>query len=205
MAPPRVTNSLEVVPPALLAALEIWVLTDVLSVTDPGWRVGLGVLWAGNVALVVISMFFRKRWARWIGLVALGSTYVTSHALVLGVDLLSALAFVCLLIAQVELRILAERFAPLFAATMGAAERSKVARTFGRALVRLGIVLVFAIVVPLVAVDLSVSLFLPATTVPSAFLLAAALVAVVVLLALFPSIEPRAPEFVPRAERRKDI
>lgn len=191
MATRRVTNVLEVVPLVILGALEGWVLIDLVSVGDSRWRTALGFLWVVNVALLAMSAIFRWRWARWMGLVALGSTYVAMHALVLGVQSIPALGFVSLLIVQVELRILAERFAPLFASTITDRERHKIGGALTRAVLRLGIASILSIVVSLLAANLSAAGFVPATTVPSAFLLAAALVAVVVLLALLPSLEQR--------------
>lgn len=203
MAARRVTNVLEVVPLAILGVLEGWVLIDLVSVGDPRWGTALGFLWVVNVAFLAMSAIFRWRWARWIGLVALGSTYVAMHAFVLGVHLLPALGFVSLLIVQVELRILAERFAPLFASTITDPERRKIGGALTRALLRLAIASILSIVVPLLAANLSAAGFVPATTVPSAFLLAAALVAVVVLLALLPAMEQRFPDSSSGTQGRK--
>jgi len=194
MAAPRLTSPLQAVPLALLVVLEAWVVIDLLGVGDRRWAVGLGILWIANILLLALSAIFRWRLARWVGLVGLGSAYVVMHALVLGVQLVAALAFVSLLIAQVELRILAERFAPLFAATITPAERRKIGGALMRAVVRLAIALVFSIVVPLLTANLSATGLVPVTTIPTAFLLSAALVAVVVLLALLPAMEQRVPD-----------
>jgi hypothetical protein len=187
-----VRNLLEAVPLGLLGLLEVWVVIDLVSVPDPRWGAALGILWVTNVVFLAGSTILRRRWARWIGLVALGSTYIAMHAFVLGVQLIPALGFVCLLIVQVELRILAERFSPLFASTITVPERHKIGGALARALLRLAIASILSVVVPLLAANLSAAGFVPVTTVPSAFLLSAALVAIVVLLALLPSIEQHA-------------
>ena len=194
MAASRMKNALQPIPLALLVVLEIWTLTDLLSVDDRRWAFGFGLLWLANVILLGLSAGLRWRWARWAGLVCLGSAYVGVHGLVLGVPLLPALGFLALLIAQVEMRILADRFGPLFAATISRAERRKIAGALVRAVFRLAVALVLAIVVPILAADLSATGVVPLTTIPSAFLLAAALVAVIVVLALLPALEQRASE-----------
>lgn len=192
MAARRVTNLLEAVSLVLLGVLEAWVVIDLVSVGDSRWGAALGILWVTNVVFLGMSAIFRTRWARWIGLVALGSAYIGMHAFVLGVQLIPALGFVSLLIVQVELRILAERFAPLFASTITDPERHKIGGALTRALLRLAIASILSVVVPLLAADLSAAGLVPVTTVPSAFLLSAALVAVVVLLALLPTLEQHA-------------
>ncbi|MGI0148974.1 MAG: hypothetical protein ACREDF_05525, partial [Thermoplasmata archaeon] len=180
-------SPLHAVPFALLGVLEAWVLIDLLSIGDRRWAAGLGLLWIANIALLAVSVAFRWRVARWAGYVGLGGAHVVMHAFILGIQLLPSLAFVSLLIAHVELRILAERFAPLFAATITRAERRKIGSALMRASLRLSIALVLSIVVPLLTANLSAAGFVPATTIPTAFLLAGALVAVVVLLALLPA------------------
>src|SRR5439155_1101302 len=132
-----------------------------------------------------------RRWARWSGLLALGTTYVVSHAFVLGIQVLPALVFVSLLIAQVELRILAERFAPLFLTTITSAQQRQIQLALLRALVRLTIASILAVVIPLLAADLASAGVVPVTTIPTALLLSAALVAVVLILALLPSLESK--------------
>jgi len=191
MAGTEVTTGLRAVPLALLVALEAWVVIDLLSVDNVRWAAVFGVVWIANLAFLAVAAVSRWRFARWAGLVGLGGAYVGMHAFVLGVQLLPALVFVSLMIAQVELRILAERFAPLFAASLNRSERSRIGGTLTRAVLRLTIALILAIVVPLLASDLSAAGFVPVTSVPSALLLSAALIGVIVLLALLPSLEGR--------------
>jgi hypothetical protein len=129
-----------------------------------------------------------------LGLVLLGTTYVAAHEFVLGVQLLPALVVVALLISYAEIRILAERFAPLFLAPITSAQRRQFGRALFRALARLVAVLIVAVVVPLFAADLAVAGVLPLTTIPTALLLSAGLVAVVVLIALLPTLDSKVRE-----------
>ncbi|TLZ89872.1 MAG: hypothetical protein E6K00_00330, partial [Methanobacteriota archaeon] len=108
-------------PFAVLALLETWVAWDLLAVSDRRWITALALPFLANLVFLLLSRGAHRRWARWSGLLALGTTYVVSHAFVLGIQVLPALVFVSLLIAQVELRILAERFAPLFLKTITSA------------------------------------------------------------------------------------
>jgi hypothetical protein len=54
--------------------------------------------------------------------------------------------------------------------------------------------LIVAVVVPLFAADLAVAGVVPLTTIPTALLLSAGLVAVVVLIALLPTLDAKASE-----------
>lgn len=176
-------------PIAVLALLESWVLWDLLAVPDRRWSAGLAVPFIANVVFLLLARGSHRRWARWISLVALGTTYVVSHAFLLGIQVLPALVFVSVLIAQLELRILAERFAPLFLATITSAQQRQIGSALLRALIRLTIASVLAVVIPLLAADLATAGVVPVTTIPTALLLSAGLVAVVLIIALLPSLE----------------
>ena len=178
-------------PFAVLALLETWVAWDLLAVPDRRWITALALLFFANLALLLLSRGSHRRWARWSGLLALGATYVVSHAFVLGIQVVLALVFVSLLIAQVELRILSERFAPLFLTTITAAQQRQIQLALLRAVVRLSIASILAVVIPLLAADLATAGVVPVTTIPTALLLSAALVAVVLVLALLPSLESK--------------
>jgi hypothetical protein len=129
-----------------------------------------------------------------LGLILLGTTYVAAHEFVLGVQLLPGLVVVALSISYAEVRILAERFAPLFLAPITSAQRRQFGRALLRALARLVAVLIVAVIVPLFAADLAVAGVLPLTTIPTALLLSAGLVAVVVLIALLPTLDSKVRE-----------
>ena len=187
-----ISPALRYTPLMVLAFLESWVVWDLLAVPDRRWIAALSAPFVANVAFLALSRASYRRWARWIGLMALGTTYVVMHAFVLGIQLVPALLFVSVLIAQVELRILAERFAPLFLATLTAAQQRQIGSALLRALIRLTIAAILAIVIPLLAADLATAGVVPVTTIPTALVLSAGLVAVVLIIALLPSLEPKA-------------
>jgi hypothetical protein len=205
MALPRMTDAFPSVPLVLLAILEAWLLADLLAMGDPPRVVSAIVLWLAGLALFALSTAFHWRWARQLGLVALGGTYVGIHAAVLGVQLAPALVFVAVLIAQVELRILAERFTPLFLPSIPFAERKRMGDSLVRAVLRVSIACVLSIVVPLLVAEVASTGLVPLTSIATAFLLSAALIAVVVLLALLPALGGRARKSGPFSEGAKDI
>ncbi len=187
-----ISPALRFTPLAVLAFLESWVVWDLLAVPDRRWIAALSAPLVANVAFLALSRASHRRWARWIGLIALGTTYVVMHAFVLGIQLVPALLFVSVLIGQVELRILAERFAPLFLVTLTATQQRQIGGALLRALIRLTIASILAIVIPLLAADLATAGVVPVTTIPTALVLSAGLVAVVLIIALLPSLEPKA-------------
>src|SRR5256885_14211524 len=189
----------ELIPPALraapvvtLALLVGWAVLDVSAIGDGRWAAALLAILGIGAAAVILSVVWRWRRIRPIGLLAIGATYVGAHAFVLGVQLVPALVFLSVLISQVELRILAERFAPLYETALRAEERSRIHGALGRATLRLTIAAILSLVVPIIAADLAVAGVVPATTIPTAIALAGALVAVVGPLEQMPSLRPRA-------------
>ena len=187
-------------PQVTLAVLGTWAVLDVLGIHDGRWSLAFLIVVLGGLSFIVLSAAFHWDSIRPIGLVGLGGGYVTAHAFFLGLDVVPALIFLTLLIGHVELRILAERFAPIYEASLDATELSRVRGALGRAVLRLGIATVLAILVPIVAADLAVAAVVPATTIPTALLLAGALVAVVMVLALLPSLERRTASIRPTAD-----
>jgi len=187
-------------PQATLAILGTWAVLDVLGIRDGRWSLAFLIVVLGGLGFIVLSAAFQWGSIRPIGLVGLGGGYVIAHAFFLGLDVVPALIFLTLLIGHVELRILAERFAPIYEASLDATELSRVRGALGRAVLRLGIATVLAILVPIVAADLAVAAVVPATTIPTALLLAGALVAVVMVLALLPSLEGRTASIRPTAD-----
>lgn len=181
-------------PSALLGLLEAGVAWDLSAVADRTWIAGLVLALVANLLLLAVAEVLHWRWARWLGLVLLGTTYVVAHAFLLGVQLLPALAVVASLMAYVEVRILAERFAPLFLARITPAQQRQFGRALIKALTRLAAALMVAVVVPLFAADLAVAGVVPLSTIPTALLLAAGLVAVVVLIALLPTLDSKVNE-----------
>src|SRR5207237_267855 len=96
VASSRVTApALRFAPTALLIVLEAWVAWDLLSIADRRCAAGLSVLFAGNLAAMALARMARRRWPRWIGLAALGSTYVVAHSFALALPLTAALLLSC--------------------------------------------------------------------------------------------------------------
>jgi hypothetical protein len=193
MASPRlIPLALQAAPVVTLAALLGWAIWDVSAIRDGRWIAALLPILGVGAVVLVLSSVFHWRAIRAIGLIAIGAGYVAAHAFVLGVQLVPALVFTSVLISQVELRILAGRFAPLYEAGLRPEERGRIANALGRAILRLIIATVLSVVVPIIAADLAVAGVVPTTTIPTAIALAGALVAVIVLLALMPSLSRRA-------------
>ena len=128
-----IPSALRAAPVVTLAFLVGWAVLDVSAIGDGRWAPGLLAVLGIGAAAVVLSVVFRWRGIRPVGLVAIGASYIGAHAFVLGVQLVSALVFLSFLISQAELRILAERFAPLFEAALPPGERSRIHSALGRA------------------------------------------------------------------------
>ena len=182
---------LRAAPSVTLALLVVWSILDVLSIPDPRRGFPLLGLAAAGVAFLLLDPKFRARSTRTLGLVCIGAAYLIAHAVILGIDLVPALVFISVLIIQVELRVLAERFAPRFEVDPGPDAQRRIRGALGRAVLRLTVAAVLSVVVPILAADLAVAGVVPVTTIPTAIALAAGLVAVVALLALVPSLERR--------------
>ena len=178
-------------PSATVALLVVWLIVDVLSIPDSRRGFPLLGLVAAGVALLLLGANFQARSTRTFGIVCIGAAYLIAHAVVLGIDLVPALVFISVLIIQVELRVLAERFAPLYEGDPGPDAQRRIRAALGRAVLRLTVAAVLSVVVPILAADLAVAGVVPVTTVPTAIALAAGLVAVVALLAVVPSLERR--------------
>jgi len=187
-----IPSALRAAPVVTLALLVGWAILDVSAIGDGRWAAALFAVLGIGAGAVIVSAVLHWRGIRPIGLIAIGDAYVGAHAFVLGVQLVPALVFLSVLISHAELRILAERFAPLYETGLRPDERSRIQSALGRAILRLIIAAVLSVVVPILAADLAVAGIVPATTIPTAIALAGALVAVVALLALMPSLSRRA-------------
>src|SRR2546425_3127217 len=188
-----IPSAVRAAPVATLALLVGWAVLDVSAIGDGRWAAALLAILGIGAAAVILSVVLRWRGIRPIGLLAIGAAYVGAHAFVLGVQLVPALVFLSVLISQAELRILAERFAPLSETALRPEERSRIRGALGRAVLRLIIAAVLSVVVPILAADLAVAGLGPATTVPTAVAPAGAPVARVANPAFFPSPSRRAP------------
>src|SRR2546426_9376329 len=185
---------LRAAPSVTLALVVVWSILDVLSIPDPRRGFPLLGLAAAGVALLLLGAKFKARSTRTFGLVCIGAAYLIAHTVVLGIDLVPALVFISVLIVQVELRVLAERFAPLYEADPGPDAQRRIRAALGRAVLRLTVAAVLSVLVPILAADLAVAGVVPMTTTPPARALAAGVVGAVALLAVGASLQRRTAE-----------
>ncbi len=171
---------------SVLGILAGWTLVEVVGIHDArALQAGI-VVW--GLAFVGFALGFRYRvpTLRRVGLVLLGSLYFGLHVLVAPLSLIPALVFLVLLIAIVELRVLAERFSPILMRDVSQEARAAIRGALLRAVVRLSLASALALLIPIFAADLAVAGTVPLTTIPTALILAGGLVTVIMLLALFP-------------------
>ena len=185
-------RALRVAPTATFILLAVWTFVEILRAPDPRWVGSLLSIFVFGLAVLGLATAFGWAWIRPFGLACIAASYFVVHAFVVGVSVGLDLAYLTLAIASVELRILAERFAPLYETRLDASERKRIRGALTHAVLRLLVASILAVFVPILAADLALAGIVPATTIPSAILLAAALVAVVVAIALLPIFERRA-------------
>jgi hypothetical protein len=101
------------------------------------------------------------------------------------------LGFLTLALFAVELRIVADRFVPLYAGLLEGEDRERVGTALLRSLIRVVAVSGVAFLASSLAADLALAGTLPVTTIPTALVLAAALIGVILILALWPVLERR--------------
>jgi hypothetical protein len=183
--------AVRIAPFVTLGALIAWTASDVLAVAEPRLFQAFAALLAIGGLALGLGNLPGWRWAQPGGLIALGLSYLGAHVIVLGVDVVAGLAFVTFLFIHVEARSAAERFAPVYARSLEPDERGRVNAALGRMSVRVGFAGGLGFLLPLLAADLALTGIAGARTIPSAVLLAAAIVLVVSLLALLPVLERR--------------
>ena len=192
MAASRVVPiALRAAPLATLAVLAAWTAADVGAIGGGRPSVPLLALLVFGVAVLLVAAALRWSWVRPIGLASLVVVYGITHAFFLGVQLAPALVFVVLLVCHVELRILETRFASVYEATLAPSDRLRIRSALGRAAFRLAVAASLSIIVPLLAGNLATAGVVPVTTIPTALLLSAGLVVIVLLLVLLPARERR--------------
>jgi len=187
MASPRVRfQTVRALPLASLLVLGVWTAWEVLLVDEPRLDVGLqGLLVVGIVSLFV-SFGRWGAWPRRSGILLLALAYFVTRIFVSGLDLVPALVYLILAIASVEFQILSDRLAPLYSRRLPRAEERRIDAAMTRSVSRLAVASLLAFLVPLLAADLARSGALPATTIPTALGLSAAVIAIVAWLALLP-------------------
>ncbi len=178
-------------PVAGVALLAGWAFVDFLGMPPTELAQEFGVLLLAGLAAVALSARLPFRFLRRVGLVVIVASYFGAHLFVLPMDPAAALLYLTLALLAVELRILAERFAPVYARALEAEDRRRVSEALRRSALRLAGVSGVAFLGSDLAADLAFAGTLPARSITTALLLAAALIAVVLLLALWPVLERR--------------
>lgn len=173
-------------PLASLLVLAAWTAWEVLLVEEPRWDVSLQGLLVVGIASLFASFGRWGAWPRRFGILFLALAYFLTRIFVSGFLLVPALAFLTLAIATVELQVLSDRFAPVYSRRLSRAEVRRIDAALTRSVLRLAVASLLAFLVPLLAVDLARSGALPATTIPTALGLSAAVIAIVAWLALLP-------------------
>ena len=183
-----IVQALRAAPRIALVALVTWTGWDVAHVTTARWDF---LLQAFFVLAIVLFLVGQARWGgpiRRLAVFVLAVTYFAARFVDLGVDVVPALAFLTLLIVYVEVGALADRFVPIVDRSMDVETRRRVHAALARAVARLAVAAALAILVPILAADLALAGLVPATSVATALLFAAGLLAIVIVLALLPTI-----------------
>ncbi len=183
--------ALETAPVALVAGLAAWAFWDFLGIpVDVLTRGFVAVLLVGLAALL-LGLRFAVAALRRLGLLLVAVSYLGAHLFALPLDSAAALGFLTLVLVAVELRILAERFAPVFRADLGAEVRDRVRQAFARSVLRIAAAAAIGFMGSTLTADLALSGALPLRSIASALFLSMALIAVVLLLAFWPSVDRR--------------
>ena len=163
-----------------------WSVAEIAQIPDGRAEQAFAILVALGILNLVLGWRFRVNLMRRSGLLLVALPYFAAHAHWLPLDAAAAVGFLVVALAHVELRILAERFAPLYLRDLGPEDLARIRASLMRASLRVGAATAMAFLLPIFAGDLALAGTVPVTTIPTALLLAAGLVAVIVLLALLP-------------------
>ena len=178
-------------PAAAVVVLAGWAFLDFLGMPRTELAAEFGLALLAGLAAIALGTRFPFRLLRRIGVVLVVASYFGAHIFVLPLDPVAALLYLTLALAAVELRILAERFAPVYAQTLEPEDRRRVSEALRRSALRLAVVSGVAFLGSDLAADLAFAGTLPTRSITTALLLASALIAVVLLLALWPILERR--------------
>ncbi len=192
MASSRLTAIILSVLPVLVAlALFAWALVDFLDIPSTALRQDFVVALLVALAATLLGIRIEYGPLRRFGLGLLVAAYLTVHIVLLPLDAASSIGFLTLALFAVELRLVADRFVPLYVGSLEAEDRERLGSALQRSLVRIVAVSGIAFLGSTLAADLALAGTLPVTTIPTALVLAAALVCVILLLALWPLLERR--------------
>lgn len=180
---------LDASPVGLVAALSAWAFWDFLGIPETALsQAFIGLLLLGLGALV-LGLRFGTRSLRRAGFAAVAVSYLGAHVTVLPLDPAAALGFLTLVLVAAEVRILGERFAPIYRLDLDDAARDRVDDALVRSIVRIAGAAAIGFFGSTLTADLGLSGAFPVRTIPTALLLSMGFIAVVLLLALFPVLE----------------
>ncbi len=178
-------------PAVAIVALFGWAILDFLNLPFNVLSVRLLILLLADFALTLLGLRFGYAPLRRLGLLFLLAMYFVLHLTLLPLETTAALGFLTLALFAVEVRIVADRFVPLYAGKPQGVDRERIGSAVQRSLVRVVAVSGVAFLVSALAADLALAGALPVTTIPTALFLAAGLIGVILLLALWPLLERR--------------
>lgn len=184
-------NALGTAPVVLVALLAGWAFWDFLGIPETALTRGFVALLIVGMGALVLGLRFEWPSIRRAGLAFLAVSYLGAHISVLPLDPAAALGFVTLLLVVLELRILAERFGPVFSADLDEEDRARLEDALSHALLRLVAASAIAYLGSYLTADLALSGALPLRSTATALFLSLGLIAVVLLLAYWPAIESR--------------
>ena len=192
MAATRVTAAaLDAAPVVLVALLAAWAFSYFLGLpSTTASRLLIAVLLV-CFAAIILGLRYGTPSIRRAGLVLITVSYVGGHVALLPLDPVTALGFVTLVLAAVELRILAERFAPIFRTQLDPAGRERVQEALLRTAVRIVAASAMGFFGATLTADLALSGAMPLRSIATALFLSLALIAVILLLAFWPLVERR--------------
>jgi hypothetical protein len=177
---------------AVAGVLALWAFGQTLGIPDSRVRAEMLFLLIVAVLLHGVGLGYGPRTARTAGLAGIALVYFVSQFLFLGIALPASLAYVTLLVTYVEVLQITERFVPLLERPHLPEARPRIRGALVRAYLRLAVAAGVALIVALLAADLSGAGTVPTTTIPSALFLAIGFLVVVWLLAVLPILERRA-------------
>jgi len=183
--------ALSVLPVLVALALFAWALVDFLDIPSTALRQDFVVALLVALAATILGVRIEYGPLRRFGLGLLVAAYLAVHLVLLPLDAASSIGFLTLALFAVELRLVADRFVPLYVDSLEVEDRERLGSALQRSLVRVVAVSGIAFLGSTLAADLALAGTLPVTTIPTALVLAAALVCVILLLALWPLLERR--------------
>ena len=178
-------------PLAAVGALSAWAFLDFLAIPRSNLLQGFVVALLAGLAAIALGLRFEAPALRRGGFVLVVASYFGAHVFVLPMDPAAALLYLTLALVAVELRILADRFAPIYAERLEPEGRRRVSEALQRSALRIAAVSGVAFLGSYLAADLAFAGTLPVRSITTALLLSAALIGVVLLLALWPILERR--------------